>query len=449
MVIYVSPSADGEAGPYAPLLKDLLTGQRNVFLTGRAGTGKTTMLKRLLRAAGDRAVVLAPTGLAAVNAGGQTIHSFFKFAPRLLDLADVKKMRNQRLVRTIDTLIVDEISMVRADMLQTMSDMLKLNRGDKRPFGGIRMILSGDLHQLPPVVENDVHPILQDRFGGPWFFKAQAFQEAGFRLAALKHVFRQEDTRFLNILNAMRNGRLGPEERAELDARVSDRSPAEASETHVVLTPNNAAAWRINQQRLEDLPGEPSEYDCSTDGQFDERAFPTDAVLELKTGARVMLIKNDPEGRWVNGSIGTVEALGEGAAFVNIDGETHRITPQVWEKYRYDFDSDNKSVSRTVVGSFKQLPLRLAYAVTIHKSQGMTLDKTYIDFDNGMFAHGQAYVALSRCRTLEGLELSRSLRPRDIIIDRTAFQFGGLNTVEDTDAYLLADMMGAGLQLEG
>ena len=448
MVIYVNPDKDSESATYDPLLKEILLSNRNLFLTGRAGTGKTTMLKRILRAAGNKAVVLAPTGLAAVNAGGQTIHSFFKFPPRLLDPADVKKMRNQRLVKTMETLVVDEISMVRSDMLQTMSDMLRLNRNDKRPFGGVRVILSGDLHQLPPVVENEVEPILHDRFGGPWFFLSQAFKDAQFQLAALKHVFRQEDERFLNILNALRNGRLGPEEQKSLGERVSKRSPAEASETHIVLTPNNAAAWRINQQRLDELPGTPTSYEGVSDGQFDERSFPTDAFLDLKVGARVMLIKNDPEGRWVNGSIGTIEALGETSVFVKIDGETYRIAPQAWEKYRYDFDSDKKSVSRTVVGSFKQLPLRLAYAVTIHKSQGMTLDNVYIDFDNGMFAHGQAYVAFSRCRTLEGLELSRELRPRDIIIDRTAFAFGELNIVKNTDDYLFANMAGEQFKLE-
>ncbi len=450
MVIYVSPKDEnGEAPVYGPLLKEILTSRRNLFLTGRAGTGKTTLLKRLLRDAGDKAVVLAPTGLAAVNAGGQTIHSFFKFPPRMLDKADVKKMRNQRLVKTLETMIIDEISMVRADMMQTISEMLQLNRGNREPFGGVRMILSGDLHQLPPVVESQVEPILQDSFGGPWFFKAPGFQDGQFRLAALKHVFRQEDEKFLAILNGMRNSRLSPEEVATVQSRVSTRTPAEASETHVVLTPNNAAAWRINQQRLEELDGVPTSFECSTDGQFDERSFPTEAVLELKPGARVMLIKNDHQGRWVNGSIGTVEALSDKDAFVSIDGETHRIAPQAWEKYRYEFDSDKKAVNRQVVGSFRQLPLRLAYAVTIHKSQGMTLDNVYIDFDNGMFAHGQAYVAFSRCRSLEGLELSRELRPRDIIIDKTAFQFGKLNVVAESDAFYLADMEGEGFSLTG
>jgi len=434
---------------YAPLVASILAGRRNIFLTGRAGTGKTTLLRQLILEEKERAVVLAPTGLAAVNVGGQTIHSFFSFPPRLLDIADAKKLRAQRLVRQIETMVIDEISMVRSDMLQAIDNSLRLNRGDKRPFGGVRLILSGDLHQLPPVVESDVLPILQQAYGGPWFFRAPVFQAAAFQLAALKRIFRQEDEVFIRILNSLRNGRISHEDEATLKSRVSTRTPAEASNTHVVLTPNNAAAWRINQMRLAELPGEAKGYSAQLEGNFEAKAFPTEEVLELKPGARVMMIRNDPSGRWVNGSIGKVMALGDTDCFVEINKETHRVAQQAWEKFRYEFDSKANSVSRSVVGSFKQLPLRLAYAVTIHKSQGMTLDRVHIDFDNGMFAHGQAYVAFSRCRSLEGLELSRPLRPRDIIIDRSAFDFGPLETVADSPDYYLADMIPPALQLQG
>lgn len=441
-------SVSGDNNVYAPLAADLAGGHRNIFLTGRAGTGKTTMLRKLIAAQGDRTIVLAPTGLAAVNVGGQTIHSFFNFPPRLMDpVADAKKLRSLRLVRSIETIVIDEISMVRADMFQAIDASLRLNRGDRRPFGGVRMILSGDLHQLPPVVEADVEPILDAAYGGVWFFRAPAFQSANFRLVALKRVFRQEDEGFLRILNSMRNGRLGPEEAALLNSRVSDRSPAEASQTHVVLTPNNAAAWRINQMRLAELSAPARSYPATLEGNFDAKTFPTEEMLELKPGARVMMIRNDPQGRWVNGSLGKVVALGETDCFVEIGKDTHRVAQQAWEKFRYEFDSKTAAVSRSVTGSFKQLPLRLAYAVTIHKSQGMTLDRVHIDFDSGMFAHGQAYVALSRCRSLEGLELSRALRPRDIIIDRSAFGFGQMQTITDTEHYLVADMTPPALQL--
>ncbi|MEZ5947046.1 MAG: AAA family ATPase [Hyphomonas sp.] len=427
--IYAAPAAWVASGAGA---------QGNLFLTGRAGTGKTTLLRKFLKQAGDSAIVLAPTGVAAMNAGGQTIHSFFKFPPRLIEPTDIKRLRSPRLVKAIDTMIIDEISMVRSDMLDAIDKSLKLNRGSKRPFGGIRMILSGDLHQLPPVVSGEEAPILKERHGGQYFFNCAAFRDAEFALLALKHVFRQEDPRFLALLGALRTGRVTPSDEAILRSIVSPRSAVEASETHVVLTPNNANAFRINQARLDGLTTRSKTYEAEVQGQFDEKSFPTEADLELKEGARVMLIKNDPEGRWVNGSLATVAGFSGKGVIVAIEDELYEIEPSAWEKYRYELDPETKKVKREVVGTFKQVPLRLAYAVTIHKAQGLTLDKVYIDFDHGMFAHGQAYVAFSRARTLEGLEISRPLRPRDLVLDRDAFAFGKLDPIEDTDAYLLA-----------
>ena len=412
--------------------------QGNLFLTGRAGTGKTTLLRRFLSEAGDKAVIVAPTGVAAMNAGGQTIHSFFKLPPHLIEAQDVRRLPNARVVRAVDTVVIDEISMVRADMLDAIDRSLKLNRGSKRPFGGVRMILSGDLHQLPPVVSNQESPILLERFGGNYFFNAPAFREGEFSLLALKHVFRQEDPRFLALLGALRSGRVTPNDEATLAKLVSTRSASDASETHVVLTPNNANAFRINQTRLAELKGDRKIFPADVQGQFDEKSFPTESDLELKVGARVMLIRNDPEGRWVNGTLAHVEGFGAKSVIVRIAGRVYEIEAAAWEKYRYDFEMDSKKVKREVVGTFKQVPLRLAYAVTIHKAQGLTLDNVFIDFDSGMFAHGQAYVAFSRARTLEGLEISRQLRPRDLVLDREAFAFGALDTIEDTPNYLLA-----------
>jgi|TARA_R100001244_G_scaffold43969_1_gene39510 ATP-dependent exoDNAse (exonuclease V) alpha subunit len=412
--------------------------QGNLFLTGRAGTGKTTMLRKFLAGAGEKAIVLAPTGVAAMNAGGQTIHSFFKFPPRLIEPTDIKRLRSTRLVKAIDTMIIDEISMVRSDMLDAIDKSLKLNRASKRPFGGVRMILSGDLHQLPPVVSGQEAPILRERYGGSYFFNAPAFKDAEFSLLALKHVFRQAEPRFLALLGALRTGRVTPNDEAVLRGLVSTRSAVEASETHVVLTPNNANAYRINQARLEGLNTRSQTFEADVQGQFDEKAYPTEADLELKEGARVMLIKNDPEGRWVNGTLATVAGFSGTRVIVEIDDHVYEIEPTAWEKYRYELDPETKTVKREVVGTFKQMPLRLAYAVTIHKAQGLTLDKVFIDFDSGMFAHGQAYVAFSRARSLDGLSISRELRPRDLVLDREAFAFGKLDTIEDTDAYLLA-----------
>ena len=411
----------------------------NVFLSGRAGTGKTTLIRKYLAEAGENAIVLAPTGIAAMNAGGQTIHSFFKFPPRLLDGNDVKRLRNARLVRKLETIIIDEISMVRADMLDAIDRSLQLNRGSKKPFGGVRMVLVGDLHQLPPVVSGDEEEILLERYGNPYFFQAEAFRTGAFALVALKKVFRQSDPAFLKVLNGIRQARLDEEDVDILNDRISGRTAIEASETHVVLTPNNAAAYRINQARLASLKGDAYAFQARVEGQFEDKAHPTENILELKRGARVMLIKTDPQGRWVNGSMGVVEGFdGDDAVYVSIDRETYRIEQAVWEKYRYELDRETDKVDRAVVGSFKQFPLRLAYAVTIHKSQGLTLPEVYIDFDHGMFAHGQAYVAFSRATTLEGLELSRALRPRDLVFDRRAFAFGKLDIVDDRDEYLIA-----------
>ncbi len=431
--------------PYATPAEWIAAGhgaQGNIFLTGRAGTGKTTLLRQFLETAGESTVVLAPTGVAAVQIGGQTLHSFFKLPPRLIEPADIRRLRSTRLIKAVETLIIDEISMVRADMLDAIDRSLKLNRGSKRPFGGVRMILSGDLHQLPPVVRGEEAEILNERYGGAYFFQAPAFQDGEFALLALKRVFRQDDPKFLALLGALRQGRLTLPDETLLQSRVTGRDAISASETHVVLTPNNANAFRINQARLDALPGPSRRFEASIDGQFEEKSFPTEADLELKQGARVMMIRNDPEGRWVNGSLATVEGFGEKSVIVAIGGRAYEIDPAAWEKYRYDLDNESGKVKREVVGTFKQMPLRLAYAATIHKAQGLTLDKVYIDLDRGMFAHGQAYVAMSRARTLEGLELSRPLRARDLVIDRRAFDFGELEKLDDTPDYLLARFAG-------
>ena len=412
--------------------------QGNLFLTGRAGTGKTTLLRHFLHAAGEKVILLAPTGVAAINAGGQTLHSFFKFPPRLIEPSDIRRLRSTRLIKAVETIIIDEISMVRSDMLDAIDASLKLNRKSKRPFGGVRMILAGDLHQLPPVVRGEEAGILEERYGGAYFFNAPAFKEAEFALLALKHVFRQADPKFLALLGALRRGRLTEPDARLLQERVTGRDAIEASETHVVLTPNNANAFRINQARLEALTTRSKSFAANVDGQFDENAYPTEADLELKEGARVMLIRNDPDGRWVNGTLATVEGFGSDSVIVKIDGRVYEIEPAAWEKYRYELDKETGKVKREVVGTFKQMPLRLAYAVTIHKAQGLTLEKVYIDFDRGMFAHGQAYVAFSRARSLDGLEISRPLRSSDLVIDRRAFDFGKLEPVDETDDYLLA-----------
>lgn len=403
--------------PTAPAMRLLQEGRAHIFLTGRAGTGKTTLLKRFLDGLEGKAAVVAPTGVAAMNAGGQTIHSFFRFPPRLIEPQDIKRLRHARVIKELNTLVVDEISMVRSDMMAAMDHSLRLHRDSSEPFGGVRMIVVGDLAQLPPVVDGEIAQYLDEAYGGPFFFNAPGFREAGFLKVELETVFRQSDPDFIDVLSAVREARVGEREAAILNDRVTQATGFDASSTHVVLTPTNQAAHDINTARLAALPGDVHAYNSKTEGQFDARLFPTEDPLILKVGARVMMIRNDPSGRWVNGTMGEVEAMDEDAVRVRVGSDVHRVEPAAWERYSYSFDAAKKSIDKSVVGAFKQLPLRLAWAMTVHKSQGLTLDKLYIDFSRGMFAHGQAYVALSRARSLDGLRLSRSLRPRDLVVD--------------------------------
>ncbi len=403
------------------LLDWLLTDKPHVFLTGRAGTGKTTLMREFLRRAGNRAAVIAPTGVAAMQVGGQTIHSFFHFPPRLVEARDIRRVRHRRVIQALTTLVIDEISMVRSDMMWAIDKALRLNREIDEPFGGVQMVLVGDLAQLPPVIQGAEAEYLESKHGGPFFFHPPPFRDAGFTLVELEQVFRQTDEYFINILNAVRDGDLSSDEAADLNDRVTGRSGLEASLSHIVLTSTNEAAFRINQARLQGLPTPERAYDAKVEGQFDPRLFPAEEPLVLKIGARVMLTRNDPQGRWVNGTLGEIEGFEDKGARVRIGDQVHLIEPAKWERNAYAFDAAAQALTKTTAGSFTQLPLRLAWAMTIHKSQGLTLEKVYLDLARRLFAHGQAYVALSRARSLEGLELSRALTPGDIISDPRIF----------------------------
>lgn len=397
-------------------------GGAHLFLTGRAGTGKTTVTRAILRRLGAKAAVLAPTGVAAMNAGGQTLHSFFRLPPRLITPGDIRRLRNARAVRALTTLVIDEISMVRSDLMQAVDFSLRLNRDSAEPFGGVRLILVGDLAQLPPIAQGEEGAFLEEHFGGPFFFHAPAFRDAGFTMVELYKVHRQADPDFIEVLNAVREGELTPDLADRLNDRVTGRSGLEASTTHVVLTATNQAASSINQARLDGLVGEPRGFSGTVEGEFDPRLFPTEDPLILKPGARVMMIRNDPGGRYVNGSIGEVAGFASDGVKVHVNGETVTIEKVKWERMRYAADGSSGKLKRETVGSYAQYPLRLAWAMTIHKSQGLTLDKVFLDVSRRLFAHGQAYVALSRARTLEGLELSHRMRPTDIITDPRLFE---------------------------
>ena len=420
----ITPTAE-----YAAARTFLSAGEGHLFVTGRAGTGKSTLLRCLREMIAKETVVLAPTGLAAVNVGGQTIHSFFGFPPRLLQPEDIRRGRNGRIMRRLETLIIDEVSMVRSDLMWAIDQSLRVNRGRPRePFGGVRLLLFGDLHQLPPIVqEAEVAEHLESSYGGPFFFSVSALREgAGTSLLELQHVFRQNDEALLRVLNRIREGVVGGDDLAVLNTRVHPIRTLTEGDPFVILTPTNAAAHRINLAYLEALPGEARVYEAGVTGDFSESAHPTDRTLVLKPGAKVILLRNDPDKRWVNGTIARITRLDDKRIWIGIKGKEHEVEPASWENRRYAYDQAAQKIVESVAGAFKQFPLRLAWALTIHKSQGLTLDKVYIDLGRGTFAHGQTYVALSRCRSLEGLALARAFKPSDVRFDRSAMGYRDL-----------------------
>jgi ATP-dependent exoDNAse (exonuclease V) alpha subunit len=404
----------------------LREGAGHLFVTGRAGTGKSTLLRCLRDLVADEMVIVAPTGLAAVNVGGQTIHSFFGFPPRLIRPDDIRRSRNGRVMRRLKFLVIDEVSMVRSDIMWAIDQSLRVNRGRPRePFGGVRLAMFGDLHQLPPVIdEAEVASHLESQHGGPFFFSVAALREGvGTALIELTQVFRQKDEALIRVLNRVRDGDADEDDVAVLNERVHPIRTLAEGEPYVILTPTNAAARRINMAYLAALPGAAREFQAGLTGDFNASAQPTDATLILKPGAKVMLLRNDSDRRWVNGTIARVSRLDEDRVWVEVDGKEHEIERVAWENRRYAYDKAQEKIVETVAGTFRQFPLRLAWALTIHKSQGLTLDKVYIDLGRGTFAHGQAYVALSRCRTMEGLAFARPLRPSDILFDPAAMGY--------------------------
>ena len=420
------PSDVTPTGDYVAAVRHMREGQGHLFVTGRAGTGKSTLLRTLRDLVTDEIVIVAPTGLAAVNVGGQTIHSFFGLPPRLVRPDDIRRSRNGRIMRKIKHLVIDEVSMVRSDLMWAIDQSLRINRGQPRePFGGVRLMMFGDLHQLPPVVqEHEVAEHLEATYGGPFFFSVPALMEGdGTSLLELNQVFRQSEGPLLDVLNKVREGSVDEDDLAVLNERVRPIRTLAEGDAYVILTPTNAAAQRINLAYLDALKGTPRTYTAGVTGEFNPGAQPTDPALTLKVGAKVIMLRNDADRRWVNGSIARISRLDDKRVFIELGGKEYEVEPASWENRRYAYDQAAQKIVETVAGTFTQFPVRLAWAMTIHKAQGMTLDNVYLDLGRGTFAHGQAYVALSRCRTLEGLTLARPLEPRHIIFDRAAMGY--------------------------
>lgn len=403
---------------------------RNLFLTGRAGTGKTTFLHTLRKESPKRMIVVAPTGVAAINAGGVTMHSFFQlpFGPVLPgrmtkqqsktenEFPGRKFSRQKRdIIRTLDLLVIDEISMVRADVLDGVDEVLRRFRNPKLPFGGVQMVMIGDLQQLPPVVKQDEWEILRKEYSTPYFFGSHALARTNYVTVELQHVYRQSDARFIRILNEVRDQKLSHESVELLNQRYRPGYTDDRNEGYVILTTHNAPAQEINLSKLQKLPGKEYVFKARVEGDFPEQMYPTDARLSLKKGAQVMFLKNDPspEKLYFNGKIGVVEEIDDQSVFVLCEGDLDAIEvkPAVWENISYSIDEKTKEIQERVLGTFTQYPLKLAWALTIHKSQGLTFDKVIIDA-RAAFAHGQVYVALSRCRSLEGIIFSSELPER-------------------------------------
>lgn len=416
------------SGDFKAALDVLENTQKSLFITGRAGTGKSTLLQLFRNTTRKKVAVLAPTGVAALNVQGQTIHSFFGFPPRIItpDLVSKKTpLRHLRkLYKNLETLIIDEVSMVRADMMDGIDRFLRVNREQREPFGGVQVAFFGDLFQLPPVVTRD--PVeaayFQEYYDSPYFFSAKVFRDADLHLEQLdlRKVYRQESRHFLRLLEAVRTGTVDQDDLWDLNERhIPDFTPDGAG--YITLCARNNTADQINRTALDALPGTPFAFQATIKGQFEPNVFPTEPTLILKQAAQVMFVKNDvADKQYVNGTIGTIAEISDKHICVEIaeqaKKEKIRVEPTEWEIIRYKPDTGD-GLATEVVGSFKQYPLKLAWAITIHKSQGKTFDRCVIDLGSGAFEHGQLYVALSRCRTLEGLVLRKPVRHSDVLTD--------------------------------
>lgn len=400
---------------------------QSLFLTGKAGTGKSTLLQLFRSTTRKKTVVLAPTGIAALNVQGQTIHSFFGFPPRLIQAKDISKHFNKKWFSRIDVLVIDEISMVRADLLDAIDRSLRLNRESPLPFGGVQMVFIGDLFQLPPVIASEEEKrLFEMAYDTPYFFSAHALKGFDFEKMELRKVYRQEQRHFLRLLEAVRHNAADWDDLEDLNERHLPNFEAERS--FITLAARNAKVDRINSQELASLAGYEHSFQAKIQGEFDPKQYPTEMELRLKEGAQVMFIKNDVDGNYVNGTIGKVTAFDEEGIKVYTDEQgspkTITVVPTKWEVIRYRPGKENPDeIEAEVVGTFEQYPLRLAWAVTIHKSQGKTFDNVIIDMDAGAFEFGQTYVALSRCRTLEGIVLRQKLKPSDIKTDERVVDY--------------------------
>ncbi len=424
---------------FANVWKLLNYTNRSVFLTGKAGTGKSTFLRYIVANIKKKAIVLAPTGIAAVNAGGQTLHSFFKiplkpilptdpdFAVRTLRKRMKYSQAHIKLLRQIDIIVIDEISMVRADVIDFIDRILRVYcQRMREPFGGKQLLLVGDIFQLEPVVTGDARDILAHYYRAPFFFNADAFRVLSLVSVELRKVYRQDDSRFVALLDRVRAGQPTAEDIASVNSRLIKPGEEENDDKNMTMTiaTRRDMVDNINQQHLDRLTTKLMTFKGQITGDFPTNSLPTDIELSLKVGAQVVFIKNDPDHKWVNGTIGVIDSMNDDVINVRLEsGNTVAVEPDLWENIRYTYNEKDNTVDEEVLGSFSQMPLKLAWALTIHKSQGLTFNRINIDLGRGAFTGGQTYVALSRCRSLEGIRLNSTLNLRDIFVNRHVLDF--------------------------
>ena len=419
-----------ESNPQLELAQDFINKTScNLFLTGKAGTGKTTFLKNIRRSSYKRIIVVAPTGIAAINAGGVTIHSFFQlpfspFIPTQTQPKSINKFSKEKIniIRSIDTLVIDEISMVRSDLLDAVDSVLRKYRNSHLPFGGVQLVMIGDVQQLSPVIKDDEWNMLSAYYSSPFFFHSSALMKTGYVSIELKKIYRQSDSNFVKVLNAIRNKNITSDILDQLNSRLDKNFINNENEGYITLTTHNSQANIINLNKIEALENPKFTFEATVEGDFPQYSFPTDENLILKKGAQVMFIKNDPspEKKYYNGKIGIISQINKDMITVESEGDLIAVSPLEWENTKYSLDPETNEIKEKVEGKFRQFPLRTAWAITVHKSQGLTFDKVIINVSQA-FTHGQVYVALSRCRTLEGIVLlesiNESLLKKDIIID--------------------------------
>lgn len=413
---------------FKAVLDQLEYSHDNFFITGRAGTGKSTLLQLFRKTSRKKIAVLAPTGIAALHVRGQTIHSFFGFPPRMLNQKEIEKRKNRRLYTSLEMIVIDEISMVRADLLDNIDYFLRINRETDLPFGGVQMIFFGDLFQLPPVVSTSFErEYFQTRYESPYFFSSDVVRQNPVQIIELHRIYRQEEKLFIQLLDNIRMATLEYEDFELLQTRCV-ALPTDKS-FYITLCTRNDLANRINEEELRAIDVPSFAYTAKVEGEFVPQNFPTELHLSLKAGAQVMFIRNDIEKRYVNGTIGIITELNYDIVRVCIKdalGEARyiEVERQTWEMIRYEPDPQHAGqILAKVIGTFTQYPLRLAWAMTIHKSQGKTFDRVIIDLGVGAFESGQTYVGLSRCRTLDGIILKQQVKSKDIILDPRLVEF--------------------------